>query len=59
MDNINSSQRETLTVGEVQEILGIGRNKAYEFVRTNKLAIAVGRRLVVPRVRLEKFLAGE
>lgn len=59
MDNINSSQRETLTVGEVQEILGIGRNKAYEFVRANKLAIAVGRRLVVPRVRLEKFLAGE
>lgn len=53
------SARETLTVHEVQQLLGIGKNAAYRFVRQNNLVIANGNRLLIPRVRLQKFLDGE
>jgi excisionase family DNA binding protein len=47
----------TLTVGEAAKLLGIGRQLAYDQVRTGRIpSIRVGRRLLVPRRSLEKFL---
>jgi len=48
----------TLTVDEAAKILGIGRQLAYDRVKTGEIpVIKIGRRLLVPRVALEKLLA--
>ena len=51
------TEKLTLTVDEAAKILGIGRQLAYERVRTGEIpAIKIGRRLLVPRRALEKLL---
>jgi excisionase family DNA binding protein len=48
----------TLSVEETAKLLGIGRNLCYERVKTGEIpALRIGRRLVVPRLALEKLLA--
>ena len=48
----------TYTVTEVANLLRIGRNSAYEAIKRGDLpALRVGKRLLVPRVALEKLLA--
>lgn len=59
MEESDNNMRETLTVSEVGRILGCGRNQAYLTVKAHGLAINLGRKLVVPRVRLERFLEGK
>ena len=47
----------TLSVGEAAKLLGIGRNLAYDRVKTGEIpVIKIGRRLLVPRRALEKLL---
>ena len=49
----------TLRVEELMPILGIGRNTAYELVRSGQLrSIRVGRQIRVPKNALIDFLAG-
>jgi excisionase family DNA binding protein len=54
-------ERKTLTVVEAANILGIGRNTAYELARQGKLpgALRLGGRVLVSRQALEAFLAGK
>jgi excisionase family DNA binding protein len=48
----------TLSVGEAAKLLGIGRNLCYERVKIGEIpAIKIGRRILVPRLALEKLLA--
>jgi len=55
-----SLTRLTYTVPETANLLGIGRNQAYEAVRTKQLpSIRIGNRLLVPRAALDRLLAGE
>lgn len=50
-------ERLTLTVKEAAKLLGIGRQLAYERVKTGEIpVIKIGRRLLVPRRALEKLL---
>jgi len=50
-------ERVTFTVEETAKLLGIGRQLAYDRVRTGQIpAIRLGRRLVVPRRALERLL---
>jgi excisionase family DNA binding protein len=50
-------ERLTLTVEETANLLGIGRQLAYERVKTGEIpAIKVGRRLLVPKKALENLL---
>ena len=50
-------ERLTLTVEETAKLLGIGRQLAYDRVRTGQIpAIRLGRRLVVPKRALERLL---
>jgi excisionase family DNA binding protein len=50
-------RRATLTVPEAAKLLGIGRQLAYEGVKTGQIpVIKVGRRLLVPRAAVEKLL---
>ena len=51
------AERLTLTVEETAKILGIGRQLAYDRIKTGEIpVIKVGRRLLVPRRALEKLL---
>jgi len=49
----------TLTVDETAKILGVGRNSAYEAIARGEIPVVkVGKRLLVPKVALEKLLNG-
>jgi excisionase family DNA binding protein len=47
----------TLTVGETAEILGLSRAFTYELVARGELpCVRFGRRIVIPRVAIERLL---
>lgn len=47
----------TLTVNEAAELLGIGKNAAYEAAKRGDIpSLRIGRRVVVPREALEELL---
>lgn len=49
-----------ISVDQAAVVLGISRSLAFEGVRNGTIpALRIGRRWLVPRVQLEKFLAGE
>jgi excisionase family DNA binding protein len=53
-------RRLTLTVEEAAETLGISRAFAYESVRRGDIpSIRIGRRILVPKVALERMLDGD
>jgi len=50
-------ERQTFTVEEAARILGLGRNTAYVAARRGELpTIRIGKRMIVPRVALERLL---
>ncbi len=50
-------KRLCITVPEAAEMLGISRNFAYELVKRKELPVVkFGKRLLIPRVALEKML---
>jgi len=50
-------ERLTLTIGEAAKLLGIGRQLAYDKVKTGEIPVLkIGRRLLVPKAALEKLL---
>jgi excisionase family DNA binding protein len=54
---MSGGDRLTLTVPEVAALLGVSRNAAYEAVAVGQIpSIRIGRRLLVPRVALERLL---
>jgi excisionase family DNA binding protein len=61
MDKQNQTvPRETLTIVEAANRLGIGRNQAYEAAASGQLpTIRIGKRILVPVVALNRMLAGE
>lgn len=54
---INNSRRETLSVAEAGRRLGISRSSAFQAAANGQLpVIKIGKRLLVPRVALERML---
>lgn len=54
---VGSPRRRTLTVSEAAELLGIGKNAAYEAAKRGDIpSLRIGRRVVVPREALEELL---
>lgn len=52
-------ERPTLSVAETADLLGISRWLVQQAVRDGSLpSVRVGRRILVPRVQLDAFLAG-
>ena len=48
----------TLRVGDLMPILNIGRNTAYELVRSGKIrSIRIGRQLRIPKDAIQDYLA--
>lgn len=55
-----NTECQTYTVPEVALKLGIGRNAAYEGVRSGQIpSIRIGGRIVVPRPPIDRMLEGE
>jgi excisionase family DNA binding protein len=53
-------ERQVFTVTEAAQILGIGRNSAYEAVRRGDIkSVRIGRRLIVPRAEICRILGEE
>ena len=53
------SDRAAFNVADLKRFLGVSKNLAYKVAKDHGLAIRVGKRLVIPKVRLEAFLKGE
>jgi len=54
-----TQEKLVLTVPEAGELLGVSRAHAYLMVKMGQIPIIkLGRRIVVPKVALEKMLAG-
>ncbi len=54
------AERPTLTVAETAELLGISRWLVQQAVRNGSLpSRRVGRRILIPRIRLDAWLAGQ
>ena len=46
-----------VTVYDMQKMLGIGRNKAYELVNSNRISsIHIGRKIYIPKIRIIEFI---
>lgn len=57
--HMESITRQTLSVAEAAEVLGISRAHAYDCVRSGELpSITLGRRVVIPRRALDELLDG-
>lgn len=55
-------ERLTYTVREAAQVLGIGKDLAYQLIKSGELpSVKLGGRLVVPKIALERLLerAGE
>jgi excisionase family DNA binding protein len=49
----------TLKIEEAAKVLGISRNSAYAAAKSGDLPVVrLGKRMVVPKIALEKLLAG-
>ena len=58
VDTIVKRERLLLKPAEVVEMLGVGRSKVYEMLRTGEIpSIRMGRSIGIPRKALEKWVA--
>jgi excisionase family DNA binding protein len=50
----------TYTIDEAAQLLGIGRNSAYEAARRGEIpTVKIGKRLLVPKASFDRLLAGD
>jgi excisionase family DNA binding protein len=55
----DKSERLTLSVAEAAACLGLSRNAAYSAAKNGQIpCIKIGKRLLVPKIQLEKLLKG-
>lgn len=60
MKNLKDPEPMTISIPEAGRLLGLGRNAAYEAARRREIPVLrFGRKLRVPRVALERLLAGD
>ena len=60
MKDLKDSEPLTMSVPEAGRLLGLSRNTAYEAARRREIPVLqFGRKLRVPRVALERLLAGD
>ncbi len=53
----DSRERLTLNVPEVARLLGLSRGSAYQAIATGEIPhVKVGRRILIPRIALERLL---
>ena len=59
IQNIFTNFKDVVKVKDLQKILGIGRNTAYELIATNKIkSIKSGNLILIPKQNVINFLNG-
>lgn len=54
---VQQNKVKTYTIAEAAELLGVGRNSAYEAAKKGEIpAIRIGSRILVPKVALDRML---
>ena len=54
---LNGTNRETLTVKQAGEVIGLGRGAMYRAIRRNEIgALRIGKLLLVPRREIDRLL---
>jgi excisionase family DNA binding protein len=54
------TERQVYSVTEAGRVLGLSKNSAYEAVRKGQIpSIRIGGKLIVPKLALDRMLAGE
>lgn len=52
-------ERQTFSVREAAKVLGLGRNTAYDLVKTKRIrSLGLGKKILIPRREIERLLAG-
>ncbi|MDO5785869.1 MAG: helix-turn-helix domain-containing protein [Eubacteriales bacterium] len=60
MDKMFSGYPDMMTVSQLQEALGIGRNAAYNLIRSNKMkSLKIGRNIRIPKIWLIEYIEEE
>jgi len=55
--SVSPTPKQTLSVQEVSELLGISRNSAFKAVKAGHIpALRIGRRILIPKQALKKLL---
>lgn len=55
-----TAEQRTFTVEETAKLLRIGRNSAYDAIKSGDLpSIRIGKRILVPKAALDRKLAGD
>ena len=55
-----NTKPETLTVDETAALLRLGRNATYDGIRRGEIpSVRIGKRILVPRLALNRLLAGK
>lgn len=55
---MQNSERLTYSVREAAQVLGLSRNSAYQAVLRGEIHhVRIGRRILIPRVQLDRMLA--
>ena len=56
---VGANERLTLNVREAARVLGLSRNSVYQGCITGEIpCIKIGKRILIPRAKLERMLAG-
>ena len=56
---VGDNERLTLNVREAARVLGLSRNSVYQACLTGEIpCIKIGKRVLIPRAKLERMLAG-
>jgi len=59
MGNNDDMERLTVTVDEARKMMGLSRGSMYQAIYAGQVpSIRVGRRILIPRARLEQILNG-
>jgi len=57
---VEKAERLTLSVAEAAAMLGLSRNAAYSAAKNGQIPVLrIGKRLLVPKIQLERLLQGE
>lgn len=60
MENMFSEYQDIITIPELQKMLHIGRNSAYDLVKTRKIkSISVGKKIIIPKCCVIDYLINE
>ena len=60
MENLFAEYPDIVTVAELQKMLQIGRNTAYDLVKTRKIkSVSVGKKIIIPKCCVIDYLKNE